>query len=494
VRWLFSGMDHPTGSGMAKRSRGNTAVRYAVIATALLLPTLSLAPLGGIYLWEKGCLLVWGISVAGIVFAAYLIFRAALPVPVTAHALNAEDDHTKRHPAWSPIEDAAWSDVLKIAATIELDTLDKPQGFIDLAHRTVNTVANRIHADKADAMWQFTMPEALAITERVSSRMNTFISDSIPFSERLTVSQAMQIYRWRNIAGIAEQAYNVWRIVRLSNPATALTNEARERLSRAMLQWGREHIARRLVVTFVEEVGRAAIDLYGGRLKVRQINSMQAGDVSSGSSVGIEYGAPPIRITVMSAPDAESLADEIFKVLSALEAQRSADVLAFIQGQSDEARALRLAPLIVNSAHLQTQSSKDTTAEVAKSLLETDLVILARSSDGALSSVEAAHLQEVAERSYGIPPVLVPIRFELNDGSSLSETVRYQGKVVSTVIAARTSLRQQLQASIDATSVDIRRVQMLRSVERSKRPSDWRSSSWRAVKAAARLTRSTLGR
>jgi predicted GTPase len=35
-----------------------------------------------------------------------------------------------------------------------------------------------------------------------------------------------------------------------------------------MLEWGREHLAKRLAETYVEEVGRAAIDLYGGRLRV----------------------------------------------------------------------------------------------------------------------------------------------------------------------------------------------------------------------------------
>jgi uncharacterized protein len=37
-----------------------------------------------------------------------------------------------------------------------------------------------------------------------------------------------------------------------------------------MLQWGREHITRRLASTYVKEVGRAAIELYGGRLAVSE--------------------------------------------------------------------------------------------------------------------------------------------------------------------------------------------------------------------------------
>ena len=52
------------------------------------------------------------------------------------------------------------------------------------------------------------------------------------------------------------------------NPATAVTQELRERLSNQMYRWGREELAKRLARGYVKEVGRAAIDLYGGRLRV----------------------------------------------------------------------------------------------------------------------------------------------------------------------------------------------------------------------------------
>ena len=54
----------------------------------------------------------------------------------------------------------------------------------------------------------------------------------------------------------------------MANPVTAATNEARERLSKHLLQWGREHFTRQLAEAYVKEVGRAAIDLYGGRMGV----------------------------------------------------------------------------------------------------------------------------------------------------------------------------------------------------------------------------------
>ncbi len=67
---------------------------------------------------------------------------------------------------------------------------------------------------------------------------------------------------------MAQKGYDIWRIIRMLNPATAVTQELRERLSNQMYRWGREELAKRLARGYVKEVGRAAIDLYGGRLRV----------------------------------------------------------------------------------------------------------------------------------------------------------------------------------------------------------------------------------
>ena len=52
------------------------------------------------------------------------------------------------------------------------------------------------------------------------------------------------------------------------NPISAATQELRERFTRQIYDMGREHLARRLARAFVKEVGRAAIDLYGGNLRI----------------------------------------------------------------------------------------------------------------------------------------------------------------------------------------------------------------------------------
>ena len=102
----------------------------------------------------------------------------------------------------------------------------------------------------------------------MSGELRPFIRDHIPLGDQLTIGQIVKLYGWRSLIGYAEQAYDVWRMIRMLNPISAATHEIRERFSKKMYEMGREHLTRKLAERYVEEVGRAAIDLYGGRLKV----------------------------------------------------------------------------------------------------------------------------------------------------------------------------------------------------------------------------------
>jgi predicted GTPase len=130
--------------------------------------------------------------------------------------------------------------------------------------------------------------------------MKLFLDENVPLGDRLTVAQLLALYSWRGLIEVTEKAYDVWRAVRLLNPVTAATSELRERLSKKMLEWGRDHLARQLARTYVEEVGRAAIDLYGGRLKVRP--GQLTGHITDSSQRDLALSrqrlAEPLRILV----------------------------------------------------------------------------------------------------------------------------------------------------------------------------------------------------
>jgi uncharacterized protein len=257
---------------MTPDSRTRSQLRTAAIFTGLFLPTVTLIPFGSLWLWQHGYILHWAIASGCLVGLATLLqWRFLKQVePATGGKSATESIQTGdlEDPRWTPAEALAWIDVVGIAKRVDATRLTTRESVLELGAETVRAVAQRLHPEVADPLWQFTVPEALALIERVSHQLGAFTVASIPLSNRLTVARALSVYRWRGIVDVAGKAYDVWRLVRLVNPLTAATHEMRERLSGQMLQWGRAHVTQRLAHAYVTEVGRAAIDLYGGRLRV----------------------------------------------------------------------------------------------------------------------------------------------------------------------------------------------------------------------------------
>jgi predicted GTPase len=255
---------------MNKKTDGRLALRIWIAAVCLTLPTLTLVPLGGIWLWQKGYAVYWVIGACLFVSAAFLLqlylFRR-LDIPLKGpRPVELPEDRAAA--GWTPREEEAWAQVLAVAEKAELSHFASWQAFLRLGQDTIEVVARTLHPGVKEPLWQFTAPEALTLIEQVSLRLKPVVAGSIPFGDRLTVGQVIRIYQWRSAIDIAQKGYDIWRIIRMLNPATAATQELRERLSNQMYRWGREEIAKRLARGYVKEVGRAAIDLYGGRLRV----------------------------------------------------------------------------------------------------------------------------------------------------------------------------------------------------------------------------------
>ena len=238
-------------------------------------PFAVLAGLGWLWLWENGYALVW--VAATLVLTVLGVSASFLTVRWLEKGSRRGDgdgvEKTKGHPedwkaTYSPREEAAWRAVEALATSVEPKTLTNREAVLSLGVRTVEAVARQIHPDKPDAIWQFTVPEALTLIERVSSKLKPIIAENIPLGDQLSVGHVLRIYRWRAAIDIASKAYDLWRIIRLLNPITAATQEVRERLTKSMYAGLREELAKRLAAAYVREVGRAAIDLYGGRLMV----------------------------------------------------------------------------------------------------------------------------------------------------------------------------------------------------------------------------------
>jgi uncharacterized protein len=240
---------------MKKKRQAIFYFRVAMVAMAFVLPLLSLVVMGSIWLWQHGYVLYWALAACSMTLITYAIERWLFRVDLA-------------DAGWSARETAAWSEIVTLSKQVRPLEITSSNDIFDLGLRTIETVARSMHPGEEHALWKFTLPEAFALIERVSTQLSAFVSDSIPLGDRMTVGQFLRLYRWRSAINVAEQAYDLWRIIRLINPAAAATQEIREQLTRRAYDWGREELAKRLVQAYVREVGRAAIDLYSGRMRL----------------------------------------------------------------------------------------------------------------------------------------------------------------------------------------------------------------------------------
>ena len=255
---------------MSKQRDTTFWLRLLIAAICIVLPSLTLVPFGGIWMWQHGYAFYWVIGaclfvIAAFLFQLYLFKKLDLSSAKAAHAEPPEDAAAA---TWTPRENEAWKAVIAVADTVDLSHFSSWPAFLGLGKQTIEAVAKSLHPEVKGPVWQFTMPEALTMVEQVSRRLKPMVIENVPLGDKLTIGQILQIYQWRGAIDVAQKGYDIWRIIRMLNPATAVTQELRERLSNQMYRWGREELAKRVARAYVKEVGRAAIDLYGGRLRV----------------------------------------------------------------------------------------------------------------------------------------------------------------------------------------------------------------------------------
>jgi hypothetical protein len=406
---------------MATNNPATSAARYILVATALLLPTLSLVPLGGLYLWEKGFIHWWALGALACVGVVAIMqrlliagaVRRASPEVKRAEPAGESVDAGLADPTWSPLEAKAWADVKVVASRVDLERMNDLDAVVTLGRNTVEVVAERLHPTRQDAIWQFTLPEALAISERVSRRLGRMIESNVPFGDRMTVSQFLGIYRWRHMLGTAEKAYDVWRLVRLVNPATAITNEARERLSRALFQWGREHVMRRLVSAYVEEVGRAAIDLYGGRLRIARGPS-EAADAPDNI---VDLTRAPITVLVAGgSSEAREGAAALVRMVEQDEARR---MIESLDRADPAASTWDLVGIEVRLSEADVAAGKHV-RHLVEEVGGADLLVWVQTG-GVISEAERAALAAVAEHFKAVPSLLAPAILPVQLGSAPAE-------------------------------------------------------------------------
>jgi uncharacterized protein len=235
------------------------------------LPWLSLVVLGSVWLWQGGVVWLWSIAVALLGLLAW-----PLATSVRRRAKNeariALADLAEPSAGWNAAERDAWSAVLQIANTATPLPFTELEPLVARARETVEIVAHHFHPEAHDAWAQFTLPEFLLLTERLCRDIRRESLRHIPAAGAIRLSYLLWAHRQNRRYGVIARTgwrigFGLWRFVRAAlNPLQAAGQETSgafvERAVNVLSYRVRAYATRLLVL----EVGRAAIDLYAGRL------------------------------------------------------------------------------------------------------------------------------------------------------------------------------------------------------------------------------------
>ncbi|MHA7878759.1 MAG: GTPase family protein [Saccharospirillum sp.] len=273
---------------------------FSGIALALMgLPLLLLLPIGAYWLWQQGWLLFWVLASLGVT----LVGSACL----AWSKRRLHQDDSKAEPSeqaeaispasegWSALDNTAWEGVVRLARAAEPDVLTRQSVWLSSTRAVIEQVARHYHPEQNAAIWQFTLPELFLLTERVSQRVRKVVLEQVPASHLVRVGQVVRIWELKTRFEPAYRtAHGIYRLVRWVNPLSALVAEARGALMDQMLGAANQNVRQTLARIWIEEVGRAAIDLYSGRLTLdaQQLEAMLEAERQASVPPG------PVRIQV----------------------------------------------------------------------------------------------------------------------------------------------------------------------------------------------------
>jgi uncharacterized protein len=245
--------------------------REVLLVVLVTLPWLSLLVLGILWLWQGGHVWIWALAAGSIGLLSWPLWYS-VKRRSKEDARTALGDLAEPSRGWNIVERDAWSRVLSIAdETPPLDFLELDP-VLALAQNTIAAVARRFHADAEDAWARFSLPEAMLLGERVCRDIRREALRRIPGVRSVKLSHMLwlqsQTERYGPVARLGWQlGYGLWRVVRAAiNPLQAVGQEVSGMVldqTAGVLSLRVRSYATRLLVL---EVGRAAIDLYSGRL------------------------------------------------------------------------------------------------------------------------------------------------------------------------------------------------------------------------------------
>ena len=258
-----------------------------LLVLLVTLPWLSLLVLGIVWLWQGGHVAVWALTAAALGLAAWPLARSVRR-RANAEARHALGELAEPARNWDAAERNAWTEVLAIADATAPFSFLEIDPLIARVRETVEAVARRFHPEARSAWSQFSFPELLLLTERLSRDIRREALRHIPGIRAIKLSHVLWAQQQTEQYGpLAQKGWRVgfglWRLVRaVLNPLQAVGQETSSMIvekTASVLSYRLRTYATRLLVL---EVGRAAIDLYSRRLALsdEEIRAAQERDLA----------------------------------------------------------------------------------------------------------------------------------------------------------------------------------------------------------------------
>jgi uncharacterized protein len=384
-----------------------------LLAAALLLaPLVVLLAAGTLWLWQRGWLLWWLLAAASVAAIAWSSVRWRHR-PLRGPSVPEQDSITHPDPTWAPHEQVAWDSVRRLSSEADGAILEHRELLLAAAQQTLEAVAQHYHPRRVEPALHFTLPELLLLTERVSARLRLLLLEQVPLSHRLKAGHLVRVWGYRPLieAGFEQgrKVYAVMRFARMINPLNALVAELRDHLMDDLFQNLQSNVRRRIVRIWIEEVGRAAIDLYSGRLRVDALELAKAAGAEGLEGAAVA-AAPPGALRLLIAGQTKAgkstLVNSLLGELSA-----GVDVLPLTAGfEGYELRQESLPPAyLIDSPGIDDAAG---VTELVKRAFASDLIIWVVAAHRADRAFDRKALDELrarfaADPQRKMPPVVV---------------------------------------------------------------------------------------
>ena len=237
---------------------------------AVILPLLALCALGAVWLTQNDHWLPYLAGCVALTAVAALLAWASKwrsSGAVSPDTSIASREYVAPDNAWNEAETTAFKqscsriqEATKVPVAVEELRV--------LIEREMGQISRDLNGPNADA-WDFSVPEGLLLTSRITGEFRGHVMDHVPFSNRLTVRQLRMGWSYSGLAADywrwGKRAYRGSRV--LINPVGGILAELRDVFGGALVsELGSAGIAS-LQALLLEEVSRNAVDLYSGRLR-----------------------------------------------------------------------------------------------------------------------------------------------------------------------------------------------------------------------------------